>query len=139
MRRAGRSGSKPPVRNLLITSGVDKNFTGGKRAEMRVKFRKIPFTAVLSLLFILVIFVFSCHSTAQAQGAGGAGGTIFPSVNIGVGASQEPEDFAITLQLLLLMTLLALAPSILIMMTCFTRIVVVFHFLVPRACRLTSS
>ena len=96
---------------------------------MRVKFRKIPFTAVLSLLFILVIFVFSCHSTAQAQGAGGAGGTIFPSVNIGVGASQEPEDFAITLQLLLLMTLLALAPSILIMMTCFTRIVVVFHFL----------
>ena len=96
---------------------------------MRVKFRRIPFKAILSLIFLLAIFVFSCYSSAQAQGAGGAGGTIFPSVNIGVGASQEPEDFAITLQLLFLMTLLALAPSILIMMTCFTRIVVVFHFL----------
>ncbi len=127
--RNGRSSSKPPVRNLLITSEVERKFTGGKCAEMKVKFRRIPFKAVLSFLFLLAIFVFSCHSTAQAQGAGGAGGTIFPSVNIGVGASQAPEDFAITLQLLFLMTMLALAPSILIMMTCFTRIVVVFHFL----------
>ncbi len=84
-----------------------------------------------SALFILVLFA-SCYSQAQAQApapAGPGAGTIFPSVNIGVGQSTKPEDLVITLQLLFLMTFLALAPSILIMMTCFTRIVVVFHFL----------
>ena len=34
-----------------------------------------------------------------------------------------------TLQILILLTILSLAPSILIMVTCFTRIIVVFHFL----------
>ncbi|MEA2062367.1 MAG: flagellar type III secretion system pore protein FliP [Gemmatimonadota bacterium] len=54
---------------------------------------------------------------------------MLPSISIGVGKSTAPEDMVITLQILFLMTLLTLAPSILIMMTCFTRIVVVFHFL----------
>jgi len=78
---------------------------------------------------LLIVATFSCHDTALAQGAPAPGGTIFPNVQIGVGTSAEPEDFAITLQLLFLMTILTLAPSILIMTTCFTRIVVVFHFL----------
>jgi flagellar biosynthetic protein FliP len=95
-------------------------------------FKRIKIAHLLgSALLILVLFA-SCYSQAQAQApapAGPGAGTIFPSVNIGVGSSTEPEDLVITLQLLFLMTLLALAPSILIMMTCFTRIVVVFHFL----------
>jgi flagellar biosynthesis protein FliP len=78
----------------------------------------------------LLIF---CAGAARAQAptapAGPGAGIVFPNVNIGVGSSQKPEDLVITLQLLLLMTLLSLAPSILIMMTCFTRIVIVFHFL----------
>ena len=78
-----------------------------------------------ALLTLLIV-----PAQAQAPAPGGAGGgTIFPSVNIGVGQSQNPEDISITLQLLFLMTILSLAPSILIMMTSFTRIVVVFHFL----------
>ncbi|MBN2289580.1 MAG: flagellar type III secretion system pore protein FliP [Candidatus Glassbacteria bacterium] len=84
-----------------------------------------------SALVVLVLLA-SCYSQGAAQApvpAAPGAGTIFPSVNIGVGRSAEPEDLVITLQLLFLMTLLALAPSILIMMTCFTRIVVVFHFL----------
>ena len=91
--------------------------------------RKAVSRILLAVLGIVVVATFSCHSTALAQGTGGQGGTIFPNVSIGLGTSQEPEDFAITLQLLFLMTILTLAPSILIMMTCFTRIVVVFHFL----------
>ena len=91
--------------------------------------RKGWIKALLGLFLMVMFLTMSCHESARAQGAGGGAGTIFPSVNIGVGASQRPEDFAITLQLLFLMTLLALAPSILIMMTCFTRIVVVFQFL----------
>ncbi|RMF52619.1 MAG: flagellar biosynthetic protein FliP [Bacteroidetes bacterium] len=39
------------------------------------------------------------------------------------------EDFALPIQLLLLLTVLSLAPSIIILMTCFTRLVVVFGIL----------
>jgi flagellar biosynthetic protein FliP len=60
------------------------------------------------------------------------GGNTFPlpnlSVNIGNGGTGG-NDMVLTLQILAVMTVLTLAPSILIMMTCFTRIVIVFHFL----------
>lgn len=52
-----------------------------------------------------------------------------PNINIGVGAATEPKDVALSLQILLTMTVLTLAPSILIMMTSFTRIIVVLSFL----------
>ncbi len=42
---------------------------------------------------------------------------------------MAPAQFGTTIQIVILMTILALAPSILIMMTSFTRIVVIFHFL----------
>jgi flagellar biosynthesis protein FliP len=42
--------------------------------------------------------------------------------------SDEPQNLAATIQLLLLMTVLTLAPSILILMTCFTRIIIVLSF-----------
>jgi flagellar biosynthetic protein FliP len=45
-----------------------------------------------------------------------------------VGTSTDPQDVAVSLQILALLTILSLAPGILIMMTCFTRIVVVLSF-----------
>ncbi|GEN33603.1 MULTISPECIES: flagellar type III secretion system pore protein FliP [Aneurinibacillus] len=51
-----------------------------------------------------------------------------PGLDINIGASNKPEDVSLTLQILLLFTVLSLAPSILIMMTCFTRIVIVLSF-----------
>lgn len=52
-----------------------------------------------------------------------------PNVNIGVEAADNPKDVALSLQVLLALTILSLAPSILIMMTSFTRIIVVLSFL----------
>lgn len=52
-----------------------------------------------------------------------------PNVNIGVEAANNPKDVALSLQILLTLTVLSLAPSILIMMTSFTRIIVVLSFL----------
>jgi flagellar biosynthetic protein FliP len=46
-----------------------------------------------------------------------------------VGSSDNPQDVSVTLQILLLMTILALAPSIMIMTTAYLRIIIVFHFL----------
>ncbi|MCS7052174.1 MAG: flagellar type III secretion system pore protein FliP [Ignavibacterium sp.] len=52
-----------------------------------------------------------------------------PKLNVEVGTSQSGQDVAVTLQILLLMTILALAPSIVIMTTSYLRIIIVFHFL----------
>jgi flagellar biosynthetic protein FliP len=43
--------------------------------------------------------------------------------------SKEPEDYVFSLQLLFILTVLTLAPSILIMMTSFTRIIIVLSFI----------
>jgi flagellar biosynthetic protein FliP len=52
-----------------------------------------------------------------------------PSLNIGVGTATKPAEVATTIQIFLLLTVLSLAPSLLIMTTSFTRIVVVLSFL----------
>lgn len=52
-----------------------------------------------------------------------------PNVSIGVEAANNPKDVALSLQILFTLTILTLAPSILIMMTSFTRIIVVLSFL----------
>lgn len=59
---------------------------------------------------------------AQAQ-------TILPKITIGVDQASSAQDITVAIQILLMMTVLALAPAILVMMTSFTRIVIVLHFL----------
>lgn len=53
----------------------------------------------------------------------------FPKIGLDVGTADTPEDVSTTLQILLLMTVLSLAPSILIMTTSYLRLIIVFHFL----------
>lgn len=52
-----------------------------------------------------------------------------PGINLTVGEADSPQEVASTLQVLVLLTVLTLAPSILIMTTSFTRIVIVLAFL----------
>lgn len=52
-----------------------------------------------------------------------------PSIRIAIGESEEPGDLSVTLKILFLITILSVAPTILIMLTSFTRMVVVFSFL----------
>ncbi|MFB4162679.1 flagellar type III secretion system pore protein FliP [Alteribacillus sp. JSM 102045] len=51
-----------------------------------------------------------------------------PGVDFGNFISEDPSDLATTLQLVLLITVLSLAPAILVLMTSFTRIVIVLSF-----------
>ncbi len=53
----------------------------------------------------------------------------FPRISVGVESAESREDVAMTLQILFLMTILSLAPAILILTTSFTRMIIVFHFL----------
>lgn len=52
-----------------------------------------------------------------------------PKVTFSVADAQNPQDVSVTLQIVFLITILALAPSIMVMMTSFVRIIVVFSFL----------
>jgi len=52
-----------------------------------------------------------------------------PSLQLNVETAKTPEEVAVVLEIIALLTILALAPAILILMTPFTRLVVVFHFL----------
>lgn len=55
--------------------------------------------------------------------------TPVPGISLNVGTSNKPQDVSQSLQILLMLTVLSLAPAILIMMTSFIRIIVVFSFL----------
>ncbi len=52
-----------------------------------------------------------------------------PSISINLGATNNPVQVANSIKILILLTVLALAPSILIMMTSFTRIIIVLAIL----------
>lgn len=51
-----------------------------------------------------------------------------PSVNLGFKTVDEPRELVNSLQILLMLTVLTLAPAILILMTSFTRIIIVLSF-----------
>lgn len=58
-----------------------------------------------------------------------AAATPLPSLKIGIGTAAGPQDVSLTLQILFLLTVLSLAPAILLLTTSFTRIVIVLSFL----------
>ncbi len=54
---------------------------------------------------------------------------LIPNVNVSVGTADNPQEVATSLQLLAVLTIVSLAPGILMMTTSFVRIVVVIGFL----------
>jgi flagellar biosynthetic protein FliP len=56
-------------------------------------------------------------------------GITVPTVQVTVDEAASPEETVTTLQIIALITILSLAPSILIMMTSFTRIIIILSFL----------
>ena len=72
-------------------------------------------------LLLLFMMLFSLSSKVYASA--------LPSVSINIDGATSPLEVTSSIQILLIITVLSLAPSIIIMMTSFTRIVVVFYFL----------
>ncbi len=74
-------------------------------------------------LLVLTALVFGVPLAAYGQSGG------LPAINLSIDSASTPEQLSTTIQIVILITILSLAPSILIMTTSFTRIVVIFHFL----------
>ena len=81
-------------------------------------YRQAIAVIILALTFISGIVAPACSQSVP-----------IPSIRIAVGESEEPGDLSVTLKILFLITVLSIAPTILIMLTSFTRMVVVFSFL----------
>ena len=78
--------------------------------------KRIAQAAFISFFFLLAI-------PAPAYAA-----DPIPGISIDIGNGTGPESAANTVSLILLITIMSIAPGILIMMTSFTRIVIVFGF-----------
>ena len=79
-------------------------------------------TVVTGVFVLVLLVVFMAAGTAWAQ-------TPAPLLSIGLDQQPDQSKVAVVMQLFLLMTVLSLAPSILIMLTSFTRIAIVFSLL----------
>lgn len=87
-------------------------------------FKKYKRTLVKLVLLLVIVTGMSMMMTGSVSAADGDDSNL---ISIGISAG-DGTDMASVLQMLLVLTVIALAPSILIMLTSFTRIVIVMHF-----------
>ncbi len=80
------------------------------------------------LVLVLLLVLAASGLAAQDTGAEGRTGIGFPFVDINVREAQGNREMALSIQILLLLSVLTLAPSIIILTTCFLRIAIVFNF-----------
>lgn len=84
-------------------------------------------------LLFLILFFFAATAPVWAQ-TNAATTTTLPGgigpfrLNLGLETAQQPQDVDVAIKILFVITLLAIAPSIVLLMTCFTRIVIVLSF-----------
>jgi len=99
-------------------------------------------TAALLLVVLLALF-FPAGLLAQSRSTAASGGVTtsalpIPFVGINVSPAQNNGQVTLSVQLLLLLTVLTISPSILILTTAFLRIAIVFDF-IRRALSLNTS
>lgn len=84
--------------------------------------------ALAALASVLAIVFIAVPALAQSVAGPAAPSIPIPRVNIGVSPATKPSDVALSLQILLLLTVVTLAPTLLVLLTSFTRIVIVLSF-----------
>lgn len=86
-------------------------------------------TVMISMLFLVCVLTFIFSAKVYATNTDEIGGSSVPySLDITLNSNEDSQSVSGTLQILLVLTVISLAPSILIMVTSFTRIVIVLHF-----------
>lgn len=87
-------------------------------------------TRFIASSIMVVALLAPALAGAQASGpAKNVGGVSLPTVSLGFTSTEKPEEVVNVIKIIVLLTVLTLAPAILIMMTSFVRLVVVFSFL----------
>jgi flagellar biosynthetic protein FliP len=76
--------------------------------------------SIRRILLVTAVLIIAAGVSASAQSGAGV-----PHMNISLQSSKKPEDISMAFQIMGLLTVLAVAPAILMMMTSFSRIVIV--------------
>lgn len=101
-----------------------------------IKKRRKWFSQILSMLFLVCILTFLCATPIYASSTKPDGviideiedATVPDEFNLNISSNLGSTTLSSTLQIILVLTVLSIAPSILLMVTSFTRIIVVLHF-----------
>ncbi len=88
-----------------------------------------PGSPLWRLALVAAVAAAAAVFLAPSSAVAGAGGDSVPFIRIGTQAGASPGQVSVVLQIFALMTVLSLAPALLIMLTSFTRIVIVFSLL----------
>lgn len=108
--KKGGSGALPVMNDICLRP----YFTG--------RFRLLWVGFAVLAVWLLIGSVPFNEAFAQAAGGGNLG---LPKIDINVSSANSPQDVSKGLQIMVLLTVLTLAPAIFIMTTAFTRIVIV--------------
>ncbi len=79
------------------------------------------------LLILLTVLMFDRGALAQIGPQPASSG--IPSISLSIGGSKGPKALSSTIEIVLILTALTLAPALLLTMTSFTRIIIVLSFL----------
>ncbi|MCL2398219.1 MAG: flagellar type III secretion system pore protein FliP [Defluviitaleaceae bacterium] len=83
----------------------------------------VKISKILTLAIVFMITLVGTDVTTYAVDLS------LPQIDVSIGATDDPLTLAPTLQLFFLISVITLAPTLLLMLTGFTRIIVVLHFL----------
>ncbi|NJL24580.1 MAG: flagellar type III secretion system pore protein FliP [Calothrix sp. SM1_5_4] len=73
-------------------------------------------------------FLWICIAGLLLAGTAAHAQVTLPTLNLGFKSTSNPQEVVSTIKILMMLTVLTLAPAILIMMTAFTRIIIVLSF-----------
>lgn len=85
---------------------------------------KFLLSGIIMILIIQLFFGFEVYAEPVNNAT-----LPIPQIGINIDPAESPQEVVSSLQILFLLTIISLAPSILIMMTSFTRIIITLHFL----------
>lgn len=117
------------MRNGLARETLQRN------GRKMVRARRLPILLTLAAFLVLGA---GFLRPAWAADSEALSGVPLPTIQFGVTPADSPRDVALSLQILALMTVVSVVPAIFLMVTSFTRIIVVLGF-VQRAIGLQQS
>lgn len=106
----------------IMQSDADALWTGWVRSPRNLAKRRCKAQVTFVIMLLSVIIVASVGAPTMAQAVP------IPRLTLGFDGAEEPAEVAQSLQLLFLLTVLSLAPAILMLVTSFTRVVIVLSF-----------
>ncbi len=106
--------------------GTDSRVAGIGRGLWRPSTRRIlPVRILLKAaltLLLIVVLTQAAHAVPQTDKG-------FSGIELKIGGGTSKDGLTVPMQIFVLMTLLSLIPAMLVSVTCFTRLIVVSHFL----------